>query len=330
MNLKCEVLQKYFNSIKKYNIINMIELNCYVLSYLIDENKKVIFNTLSEFGDEVKWTIIIIKINNETITDIENDLKSKNKKYFIHKQNEKVFRSYLSNGMYQVLVENLPLSWIDFILQYEKDIQDISMGLDELNKSNIIILPYANDIFSFMHYIKPQDVKVIIIGQDPYPQKSDKGIPIANGIAFSTNCDTCPPSLENIFKELEYEKIDVDKTNYDLIRWVKQGCLLINSAWTVIEGEPKSHTQLWKNFVSYFVSYILEKRKISNKKVIVALFGSDAKKIQGIKKHDQVYKTLETSHPSPLSCDKGFFGSNIFTNINNLLIEIDEIPIEWI
>lgn len=290
-------------------------MKCYFL-YECSENCIQHLNiTTTTDGRKTDWTVYIIKTNKLSLW--VNELRSKLAKFFVQQFDDK---DYNDNNLYKSLLNNCPLSWIQFILQNELEILQLSQDLSLIEEENKI-LPQVTDVFRIFHLLKPKQIKVIIIGQDPYPQPN-----IADGIAFSTyKHNPVPASLKNIFTELkDFENIDVDAKNPDLTRWVQQGCFLINSAWTVGEGKIGSHSNLWKRFVENLIRYILE---VAEEKIVIAFFGSEAKtKYKNITKTHTNIVTLEVQHPSPNSSEKGFFNSQIFNKINENL----KVPINWV
>ncbi|MGL4980665.1 MAG: uracil-DNA glycosylase [Fusobacteriaceae bacterium] len=184
------------------------------------------------------------------------------------------------------------------------------------------IYPPREEVFNLFKNIEFKDIKVVILGQDPYHGENQ-----GNGIAFSVNEGIfLPPSLRNIFKELklEYPTYEIPKSG-NLMRWVKQGVFLLNTVLTVEEGKPNSHAKKgWENFTDEVI------KKIGAKKepVVFILWGNSAK----TKKHlisNPNHLILESVHPSPLSASRGFFGCNHFEKTNRYLIEKKLTPIEW-
>ena len=177
------------------------------------------------------------------------------------------------------------------------------------------ILPKESDVFNAFKYTSLDNIKVVIIGQDPYPTD---GVPM--GLAFGVNKNTkIPASLNNIFKELKNEFPNFEiPNNGDLTPWAKKGILLLNQVLTVECGKPLSHKNIgWKNFIKRIIEEI---EKIDNK-IIYILWGNQAQDL--IIKNNLVtnkkHMILTSSHPSPLSARVSFFGSNIFLKVCNEL-----------
>lgn len=182
--------------------------------------------------------------------------------------------------------------------------------------------PNDNLIFSAFDYCPFNNVKVVIIGQDPY-----HGFGQANGLCFSVNDGVAfPPSLINIFKEIEQDlKLPIPISG-NLERWARQGVLLLNASLTVRESEAGSHQKKgWEQFTDAVI------QKISNEKenVVFLLWGGFAKK-NGAKIDRTKHFVLETGHPSPLSANRGFwFGNKHFSATNSFLKSKNFKEIEW-
>ncbi|AHI53441.1 uracil-DNA glycosylase [Spiroplasma sabaudiense Ar-1343] len=185
------------------------------------------------------------------------------------------------------------------------------------------IFPPEEKLFRIFQLIKPSQIKVIIIGQDPY-----HGLNQANGIAFSCeNNNKIPPSLRNIFKELLNDlKID-HFDNLDLSDWVEQGVFLINSVMSVEAGKPASHkNQGWEEFTINVLEFINE----INKNLIYCLWGNFAKRIYNKVRYKNTKKVeiISSGHPSPFSYHL-YQGSRPFSKINDLLVKSHKKPIKW-
>ncbi|WP_158637916.1 uracil-DNA glycosylase [Spiroplasma monobiae] len=217
-------------------------------------------------------------------------------------------------------MNELDQEWIDLFLKKDiyKDIESILNKIEDFEN----VYPPQEDIFRVFKIIKPKDIKVVIIGQDPYhgPQQ-------ANGIAFSvSNNVKTPPSLKNIFKELKSD-LDIDHfNNNDLLGWVKQGVFLINSCLTVKKGEPNSHKNLGWDKV---ILKILDEINNFNKDIIYCLWGNYAKKIYNSLVYKNEKKIIFSAHPSPFSFKNGFEKSNPFSKINLMLKSTNQKEINW-
>ena len=172
------------------------------------------------------------------------------------------------------------------------------------------IYPEAKNVFNALNLVKYDDVKVVIIGQDPYHQPHQ-----AHGLCFSVLEGTkLPPSLQNIFKEIEDETGKKPNTNGNLTSWAKQGVLLLNSVLTVRESCPNSHKNKGWELITSKIIKLLSERKDP---VIFLLWGANA--IQLGKDIDRSrHYVLTCAHPSPLSAYNGFFGCGHFNKTNEI------------
>lgn len=184
------------------------------------------------------------------------------------------------------------------------------------------IYPPACDVFNAFRYTAFDAVKVVIIGQDPY-----HGVGQAHGLCFSVQQPVAPPpSLLNIFKELETDISGFTRPKHGcLTTWAKQGVLLLNTVLTVEAGKAHSHAHLgW----SEFTDCVIRQLSTHKKGLVFLLWGSHAqKKAQLI--DTQNHHILKAPHPSPLSAHRGFFGCGHFSQCNDLLRQMGHSPIEW-
>jgi uracil-DNA glycosylase len=193
---------------------------------------------------------------------------------------------------------------------------------DYLNKQskNKNIFPPINEIYRAFKLTPFNDVKVVIIGQDPYHQ-----VNVANGLAFSVNRQQkIPKSLQNIFKELNND-LGINNVIGDLTVWAKQGVFLLNTILTVEEGKALSHKNKgWEVFTGEIINEITKK----DRPIVFVLWGNRAKQFSKlvVKKNHLV---VMSAHPSPLSAYNGFFGSKPFSKINRFLLENNLTPINW-
>ena len=205
----------------------------------------------------------------------------------------------------------------EFSKEYFKNLNNFL--IEEDKKHNLF--PEKGKIFAAINKTEFDKVKIIILGQDPY-----HGINQANGIAFSVNDKTpSPPSLKNIFKELSSD-LNKDTNNVKLNNWAKQGVLLLNSILTVREDEPCSHQNKgWEIFTDKIVESLANKRQ----NLIFIIWGAKAKeKIKSINLSN--HYVLESSHPSPLSSYRGFFGCRHFSKSNKILRSLNKKEIQWV
>ena len=180
--------------------------------------------------------------------------------------------------------------------------------------------PPKNLIFRAIELTPFEEVKVVIIGQDPYHNDNQ-----ANGLCFSVSDKvTAPPSLKNIFKELE-DDLGIKKTSNELEMWAKQGVLLLNATLTVRAHEANSHKDLgWGQFTDFIIKEISDKKE----NVVFVLWGAFAQKKAGLIDASKHF-IIQSAHPSPFSVHKGFFGSRPFSKINQFLEEKGKEPINW-
>jgi uracil-DNA glycosylase len=186
-----------------------------------------------------------------------------------------------------------------------------------------VCYPKGNEIFNAMNYTPFDRVKVVIMGQDPYPNPGH-----AHGLCFSVqpHVKPFPPSLINIFKEIEQDTGKSFPENGSLIRWAEQGVLLLNAVLTVRKGQPRSHQgKGWELFTNEIIKKISEKRE----NVVFLLWGGDAKRKKNLIDTGKHY-ILESGHPSPLSANRGYwFGNKHFSKTNNFLQSKGLKEIDW-
>ncbi len=182
------------------------------------------------------------------------------------------------------------------------------------------IFPPREKVFNALNQTKPEYVKVVIMGQDPYINENQ-----AMGLAFSVPDGVkLPPSLVNIFTEIK-NTTGIDNKSGNLENWAKQGVLLLNTTLTVRAGASLSHSgKGWEIFTKRIVELISE--KFNN--VVFILWGGNAKKFEDIIDKNK-HLILKAAHPSPLSAYNGFFGCNHFVRTNNYLKMVGKTPIDW-
>jgi uracil-DNA glycosylase len=199
--------------------------------------------------------------------------------------------------------------------------QNIMVFISEERKKNIIY-PDKNKIFSAFNLTPFNKVKVVIIGQDPY-----HGVGQANGLCFSVNDEIKkPPSLMNIFKEIKNDIGTEIPISGNLEHWAKQGVFLLNSCLTVKHQKPASHKKIgWEQFTDATIKTISDNKK----GVIFLLWGKFAQE----KAHlidEKKHHVLKSVHPSPLSAYNGFFGCKHFSKTNEILVQSNLKPIQWV
>lgn len=183
------------------------------------------------------------------------------------------------------------------------------------------IFPPRQNIFRALNLCDYDDVKVVILGQDPYHELHQ-----ANGLAFSVYPGVkVPPSLVNIYKELQSDLNTTIPNHGDLTKWAKQGVLLLNNVLTVEQGKANSHAGIgWETFTLNIVKALNQREK----PLVFILWGNNARsKKQYI--DTTKHLVLESAHPSPLSAHRGFFGSRPFSRANQFLVSNGMTPIDW-
>lgn len=237
--------------------------------------------------------------------------------------------------MLQEQINSLKTDWKDLllgVLKSDDKLEDLlNEEYEEYEKYNGLaeIFPPKNQIFNAFNYFNISELKVILIGQDPYHQVKQ-----AHGLCFSIADDSIklPPSLRNIYKELETdinEGITIENKNGNFEYLAKQGILLLNNTLTVRESSPNSHIKIWKTFTKKLINQIT----INSENIIFMLWGNSAKNIKKYIDKSRIDKQiyLECNHPSPLSANRGgWFGNKHFSKTNNILEKFGKDKIEWI
>lgn len=183
------------------------------------------------------------------------------------------------------------------------------------------IYPPMQDIFNALRYTSYSDVKAVLLGQDPY-----HGPGQAHGLCFSVRPGVAPPpSLQNIFKELQSDMGLPAPHSGCLIPWAKEGVLMLNTTLTVRRGQANSHSKIgWTKFTDA----IIQKFNDHEQPIVFLLWGSNARSKKALITNPN-HLILETVHPSPLSAHQGFFGSRHFSQCNEFLMAHGIAPIDW-
>jgi uracil-DNA glycosylase len=218
----------------------------------------------------------------------------------------------------------LESSWLAVLKdEFEKDyMKELKQFLIDEKKKGNQVYPKSDDVFNAFSLTPFNEVKVVIIGQDPYHGQNQ-----AHGLSFSVQKGVRnPPSLQNIFKELATDIEGFITPNHgDLSNWAKQGILLLNASLTVNEGQPGSHQDKgWEHFTNEVI------KTISNKKenIIFILWGKFAQLKEGLIDASKHY-IIKSPHPSPFSAYTGFFGSKPFSKTNEILKSLGKEEINW-
>jgi len=219
---------------------------------------------------------------------------------------------------------NIEKSWLkvldnEFNQEYFNNLSDFVKKQYNAKKC----YPPGKLIFSAFDNCSLNDLKVVIIGQDPY-----HGPFQANGLCFSVDSKVVnPPSLNNIFKEISTDLDCILRTDGDLIDWSNQGVMLLNSVLTVENGLPGSHSNRgWERFTDNVIKVISDKKE----NIVFMLWGGYAKKKESLIINNN-HLILKSGHPSPLSANKGYwFGNKHFSKCNSYLIKNNLSPIKWV
>ena len=220
----------------------------------------------------------------------------------------------------KVKIEKSWLNELNYILKKKYFINLINKVKEEYKSYEIY--PEGKNIFNAFELCPFNNVKVVILGQDPYHGKNQ-----ANGLSFSVNKNiNIPPSLKNIFKELKNNYPDIKFKDGDLSDWAKQGVLLLNSILTVRDKSPGSHSKLgWEKFTDSVINLISQKKD----NIVFILWGAFAKSKREIIERQDSHLILMSPHPSPFSAYKGFFDQNHFKKANDYLEENGIEIINW-
>ena len=188
-------------------------------------------------------------------------------------------------------------------------------------RQEVRVFPEENNVFNALELTPFESVKVVILGQDPY-----HGFGQAHGLSFSVQKGIpLPPSLKNIYKELQEDIGGELPTEGDLSHWAKQGVLLLNSVLTVEEGNANSHKGMgWERLTNRLIESLNE----LTRPVIFILWGKPAQDKEKLITNPN-HIILKAPHPSPLSAYRGFFGSKPFSRVNDILIQQGQTPICW-
>lgn len=209
----------------------------------------------------------------------------------------------------------LPMTWQEFSMVAH---HEAGLAIEKINSLEPEILPKRENIFRAFDLCPPESVRVVILGQDPYPTIGN-----ATGLAFSVHQHSkLPASLRNIFKEM-INDIGKVPEHGDLTSWAQQGVLLANTALTTIPGQPAAHENIWRQFTQVWIERLGQDKEPR----VWILWGKHAQSYKHlIASH---HKILESAHPSPLSARHGFFGSKPFSQSNDFLKRYGHLPIKW-
>ena len=213
-------------------------------------------------------------------------------------------------------------TWNEILAEeMEKDYYQDLQAFVQKRRDEVRVFPEEKNVFNALELTPFESVKVVILGQDPY-----HGFGQAHGLSFSVQKGTpLPPSLKNIYKELQEDIGGELPTEGDLSHWAKQGVLLLNTVLTVEEGNANSHKGMgWERLTNRLIESLNELKH----PVIFILWGKPAQDKEKLITNPN-HVILKAPHPSPLSAYRGFFGSKPFSKVNEILIQQGQTPIRW-
>ena len=213
-------------------------------------------------------------------------------------------------------------TWNEILAEeMQKDYYQELQAFVQKRRAEVRVFPEEKNVFNALELTPFESVKVVILGQDPY-----HGFGQAHGLSFSVQKGIpLPPSLKNIYKELQEDVGGEVPTEGDLSHWAKQGVLLLNTVLTVEEGNANSHKGMgWERLTNRLIESLNE----LNHPVIFILWGKPAQDKEKLITNPN-HVILKAPHPSPLSAYRGFFGSKPFSKVNDILIQQGQTPICW-
>ena len=213
-------------------------------------------------------------------------------------------------------------TWNEILAEeMEKDYYQQLQTFVQKRRTEVRVFPEEKNVFNALKLTPFESVKVVILGQDPY-----HGFGQAHGLSFSVKKGIpLPPSLKNIYKELQEDIGGELPTEGDLSQWAKQGVLLLNTVLTVEEGNANSHKGMgWERLTNRLIESLNELKH----PVIFILWGKPAQDKEKLITNPN-HVILKAPHPSPLSAYRGFFGSKPFSRVNDILIQQGQTPIRW-
>ena len=213
-------------------------------------------------------------------------------------------------------------TWNEILAEeMQKDYYQELQAFVQKRRAEVRVFPEEKNVFNALELTPFESVKVVILGQDPY-----HGFGQAHGLSFSVQKGIpLPPSLRNIYKELQEDIGGELPTEGDLSHWAKQGVLLLNTVLTVEEGNANSHKGMgWERLTNRLIESLNE----LNHPVIFILWGKPAQDKEKLITNPN-HVILKAPHPSPLSAYRGFFGSKPFSRVNDILIQQGQSPIRW-
>lgn len=223
-----------------------------------------------------------------------------------------------------VLFEFIDPKWKKILITENKN--KLNTILDNLPTDKTYMCPKVKDIFHAFRLTSLDNVRVVIVGQDPYTTIEDK--PVAHGLSFSSKSSTIPPSLKNIYKCLKHTQKITIPHDADLTQWASQGVLMINRSLTVMQGQANGHKALWEDYTGNIIDRLCRIKEEEGKFLIFLLWGGNAKSLKPI--IGDKHMVWSETHPSPmaqnsLSADRKFTNCSHFKDINDIL----DPPINW-
>jgi uracil-DNA glycosylase len=230
--------------------------------------------------------------------------------------------TYADTSLSELIVDGVYRSeWGDIFRTCSDQLEDVSKTISRLAQSGATIYPDISRVFEPFMRIGPSNVRVVIIGQDPYPGTTYDGNPIAIGHAFAAEGHV-PPSLRNMYKKIEQEGYKIlNQGNASLSGWTEQGVLMFNRAFTVTAGNAGSHSSLWEAYTDRLIESMLERMD----RVVWLLMGRNARSLAG-KIRSKGHSAVECPHPSPLSYRIFFESGDVFRRVNG---ELRGDGIDW-
>jgi len=213
-------------------------------------------------------------------------------------------------------------TWHDVIgEEKEKEYFLAVRSFEQSERNHHKVFPAAENVFKALELTPFDNVKVVILGQDPY-----HGVGQAHGMSFSVKKGVkIPPSLQNIYKELQSDLGIEPADNGFLESWAEQGVLLLNTSFSVEKGKPASHANFgWMEFSEHVLDFLND----CERPLVFILWGAHAQKV-GARITNPKHLKIESAHPSPFSARRGFFGSKPFSKANKFLEQNGETPIDW-
>ena len=223
-----------------------------------------------------------------------------------------------------IVTKAVPPGWNKVFEECLPEFEVVASVLNEKIQDGEIYFPLKRDLFRAFQYCPLDRVRVVIIGQDPY-HSTNLGNPVANGMAFSVNKgESIPPSLRNIYKEIARDYPTFRIPNHgDLTGWARQGVFLLNTCLTVKPHIAGSHKTFWLPVIKKVIEAINQ----ANPRCIYVLWGAKAQKMEEFIRGKSII--LKSSHPSPFSYSRGFYGCKHFSTINQILTEMNQREIDW-